>query len=98
MAAIMVIPVNNDLYEYAESVKTRLVASGKYAVVDVSDKLFKEKARDAQLAQYNFICQVGARERDNDEVTVRVRDEGKERGTMSVELFLEELEDRETDG
>eukprot|EP00094_Tigriopus_californicus_P005723 TCALIF_05516-PA protein Name:"Similar to TARS Threonine--tRNA ligase, cytoplasmic (Bos taurus)" AED:0.24 eAED:0.24 QI:16/0.71/0.62/0.87/0.71/0.75/8/94/631 len=72
---VMIVPVGPPFNEYATEVKDRLRASGFCADTDVDDSnTMNKKVRNAQIAQYNFIFVLGEKERSNQTVNVRTRD------------------------
>ncbi|KAJ2471050.1 threonyl-tRNA synthetase [Coemansia sp. RSA 2322] len=91
---VMVVPVTTAVYEYAEQVRDRLHAGGFYADVDVGGDQLNKKIRNAELAQYNFICVVGVVEMQEGSVNVRCRDnlgaKGKDK-TVPLGAFVEQL-------
>ncbi|KAJ2426691.1 threonyl-tRNA synthetase [Coemansia sp. RSA 2531] len=91
---IMVIPIDKDIYDYAAQVQNSLHEAGFYADVDLSGDKRDKKIRNAEIAQYNFICVVGAEEREEVSVNVRCRDdvESKARGkTVPLPSFISQL-------
>lgn len=49
-------------------VKAQIMDAGFYVDVDDSTKQLNKKVREAQLAQYNYILVVGAKEQENGSV------------------------------
>ncbi|KAJ1844269.1 threonyl-tRNA synthetase, partial [Coemansia sp. RSA 2708] len=91
---VMVVPVTGAVCEYAERVRQQLHTAGFYVDVDVGADTLNKKIRNAELAQYNFICVVGAREKDEGSVNVRSRDDAdtKAKGqTVSIDAFIGKL-------
>ncbi|XP_077989608.1 threonine--tRNA ligase 1, cytoplasmic-like isoform X2 [Glandiceps talaboti] len=71
----MVVPVGPTVNDYAEQVKNQLFEAGFLCDVDVdAGDTMNKKIRNAQLAQYNFILVVGEKEKTNNTVNVRTRD------------------------
>ncbi|KAJ2401824.1 threonyl-tRNA synthetase [Coemansia sp. RSA 2530] len=90
----MVIPVQMNLCDYAAQVKRSLHEAGFYADVDLSGDKMEKKIRNAEIAQYNFICVVGPKELEEVSVNVRCRDdiESKARGkTIPLTSFISQL-------
>merc|ERR1711981_485521 len=84
----MVVPVGPPFNAYAQDVRDRLKGSGFCADVDVDDgNTMNKKVRNAQLAQYNFILVVGEKEKENETVNVRTRD-NKVHGECSVDSVI----------
>lgn len=81
----MMVPIGPVFNDYARSVAAKLRAEGFCCDVDTDDgTTMNKKVRNAQLAQYNFIFVVGEKEKSNDTVNVRTRD-NKVHGEKSVE-------------
>ena len=70
---ILVVPVSNATYTYAQEIKDIFHAEF-HADVDLSEIKMEKKIRNGQMAQYNFIFVVGAQEEANRTVNVRTRD------------------------
>ncbi len=84
----MVVPVAPPFNDYAKKVKDSMHAAGFCADTDVDDSnTMNKKVRNAQLAQYNFIFVVGEKERSNNTVNVRTRD-NKVHGEFTVDAVL----------
>ncbi|KAJ1950786.1 threonyl-tRNA synthetase, partial [Linderina macrospora] len=91
---VMVVPVTGVVYDYAKEVQEQLHAAGFHAEVDLGGETLNKKIRNAELAQYNFICVVGAQEAEEKSVNVRCRDDvgTKAKGqTIPNAKFIEEL-------
>lgn len=73
---IMVIPVSPICNKYALEVAQDLYSHGFEAEADTSPLLLNKKIRNAQLARWNFIFVVGAKEMESNMVTIRPRDAG----------------------
>ncbi|KAJ1792287.1 threonyl-tRNA synthetase [Coemansia sp. RSA 1807] len=92
---VMVVPVTGVVYEYAEKVKQQLHEAGYFVDVDVSADTLNKKIRNAEIAQYNFICVVGAQEMEEGSVNVRCRDDvgTKAKGqTVPVTAFVQQMD------
>lgn len=70
---IIVVPVSEKSFSYAEEVRNFYWDAGFYADWDKSDHRFDKKIREAQVAQYNFILVVGEKEAQEKSVNVRTR-------------------------
>uniref|UniRef100_A0A8C0R536 threonine--tRNA ligase n=1 Tax=Canis lupus dingo TaxID=286419 RepID=A0A8C0R536_CANLU len=87
---VMVIPVGPTCEKYALQVKKRQ-EKGFMADVDLDHSCtLNKKIRNAQLAQYNFILVVGEKEKTNNAVNVRTRD-NKIHGEISVTSAIHKL-------
>ncbi|KAM4833095.1 threonine--tRNA ligase 2, cytoplasmic isoform X1 [Urocitellus parryii] len=88
---VMVIPVGSTCEEYAVQVSNEFFGEGFMADVDLDDSCtLNKKIRNAQLAQYNFILVVGEKEKINNAVNVRTRD-NKIHGEISVTSAINKL-------
>jgi threonyl-tRNA synthetase len=90
---IMICTINNSVENYAQLVRQRLHDEGFETEVDTSDKTIQKKVRQHQLAQFNYILVVGKEEANEQVVNVRIRDEKKERGKISVDDLIGELKE-----
>uniref|UniRef100_A0A8B9ZZV1 threonine--tRNA ligase n=1 Tax=Anas zonorhyncha TaxID=75864 RepID=A0A8B9ZZV1_9AVES len=84
---VMVVPVGPTSEEYAQ----QFFEAGFMSDVDLDQSCtLNKKIRNAQLAQYNFILVVGEKEKANNAVNVRTRD-NKVHGEISVSSAIEKL-------
>ncbi|GLV43432.1 Threonyl-tRNA synthetase [Carabus blaptoides fortunei] len=87
----MVIPVGPAFDEYANEVQHRLYDAGFMCEVDTdAGDTMNKKVRNAQLAQFNFILVVGEKERTNQTVNVRTRD-NIVHGEIAVNTLIEKF-------
>ncbi len=93
----IVIPITDELNDYASDVSTRLEAAGLRVEVDHRSERMRAKIRDAQLRKIPYMLVVGGREAENGAVAVRLRTEA-DLGAMSIDDFarmaLEAVETR----
>ncbi|XP_066886217.1 threonine--tRNA ligase 2, cytoplasmic isoform X2 [Kogia breviceps] len=88
---VMVIPVEPTCEKYALQVSTEFFEEGFMADVDLDHSCtLSKKIRNAQLDQYNFILVVGEKEKTNNAVNVRTRD-NKIHGEISVTSAIDKL-------
>uniref|UniRef100_A0A8B9VVI0 threonine--tRNA ligase n=1 Tax=Anas zonorhyncha TaxID=75864 RepID=A0A8B9VVI0_9AVES len=89
---VMVVPVGPTSEEYAQQVRVdEFFEAGFMSDVDLDQSCtLNKKIRNAQLAQYNFILVVGEKEKANNAVNVRTRD-NKVHGEISVSSAIEKL-------
>ncbi|NXF50228.1 SYTC2 ligase, partial [Oceanites oceanicus] len=88
---VMVVPVGPTSEEYARQVCSEFFEAGFMSDVDLDQSCtLNKKIRNAQLAQYNFILVVGEKEKTNNAVNVRTRD-NKVHGEISVTSAIEKL-------
>ena len=79
---ILVVPVTQSIYGYAQEVRDLLWNKGFFTDVDLSDNTLNKKVRNGELAQYNFVFIVGHEEASSRSVNIRNRDtfEGEAKG------------------
>ncbi|CAM2099194.1 threonine--tRNA ligase 1, cytoplasmic isoform X1 [Caretta caretta] len=88
---VMVVPVGPTCEKYAQQVCHEFFEAGFMADVDLDHSCtLNKKIRNAQLAQYNFILVVGEKEKVNNAVNVRTRD-NKVHGEILVTSAIEKL-------
>ncbi|XP_025941874.1 probable threonine--tRNA ligase 2, cytoplasmic isoform X2 [Apteryx rowi] len=88
---VMVVPVGPASEEYARQVCSDFFEAGFMSDVDLDQSCtLNKKIRNAQLAQYNFILVVGEKEKADNAVNVRARD-NKVHGEISVSSAIEKL-------
>lgn len=87
----MVIPVAPPFDDYAINVQKQLYEAGFQADYDTDPgDTMNKKIRNAQLEQYNFIFVVGEKEKENNTVNVRTRD-NKVHGEHSIGDVIKKL-------
>jgi threonyl-tRNA synthetase len=82
-----VIPVGPDFVEYAVQVSAELKKAGVRATAMLSDERMNAKIRDAQNQKVPYMLVVGAKERDEGTIAVRVRD-GRQLPAMKAAEFV----------
>ncbi|XP_005521510.1 PREDICTED: threonine--tRNA ligase, cytoplasmic [Pseudopodoces humilis] len=93
---VMVVPVGPTSEQYAQQVCNQFFEAGFMSDVDLDQSCtLNKKIRNAQLAQYNFILVVGEKEKANNAVNVRTRD-NKIHGEISVSSAIEKLKKLKT--
>jgi len=88
---VIVCTIKPQFEGYAEIVKQRLFEADIEADIDASDLTIAKKVRKYQLAQYNYILVVGAKEEEEHTVNVRIRDSKLERGAVALDALIQEL-------
>ena len=87
----IVLPVGPSGNDYVEKVRQELYEAGFQVDSELDPGLtINKKVRNAQLAQYNFILVVGDKERENNSVNVRTRD-NRIHGEISVSGLIEKF-------
>ncbi len=84
------LPINDDLAEYAETVKRALESAGLRAEIDRRTESLNRKVRDAQLAKTPLILTIGAKEKEAGTLSVRTLD-GTVRYGISQQDFLDRV-------
>lgn len=88
---VIVVPVTQSCYEYAQSVRDILWSRGFFADVDLGPDTLSKKIRNAEIAQYNFTFVVGAAERDAHSVNVRNRDDAGQKARNDDTVALSKI-------
>jgi threonyl-tRNA synthetase len=86
----IVLPITDKQTEYARGVAKQLEEAGIRATVDERNEKVNLKIRDAQLQKIPYMLVVGAREQENQQVSVRNRKHA-DQGVKSVADFLTEI-------
>ncbi len=89
---VRVLAVSRDQADYAEKVTEALVEAGIRAECDIRNEKIGFKIREAEVLKVPWMLVVGGREVENNEVSVRVHQEG-DRGVMKVSQVIKELLD-----
>merc|ERR1711981_828971 len=88
---VAVVPVGIPFNDYAKQVTDQLRAAGFCAEAKTEDgDTMNKKVRNAQIAQFNFVFVVGEKERSNNTVNVRTRD-NKVHGEYTVEAIIDKF-------
>lgn len=84
---IAIIPVGPDFNDYAVELNNWLRNSGIRSIAMLDEDRMNAKIRQAQQLKIPYMAVVGAKEREDQTVSVRCRD-GRQLGTMSTQAFL----------
>ena len=87
---VMVIPVAESANEYAKELNARFRKDGFRSDVDLSNDRFNAKIRKAQQLKVPYMIIVGEKERDENLISVRMRN-GKQTNGLTYEDFAKEL-------
>jgi threonyl-tRNA synthetase len=90
---VAVIPVGLDFADYAKAVAAELKREGFRAQAMLNDDRMNAKIRNAQGQKVPYMLVVGAKERDEGSVAVRLRD-GRQLEPMALAAFKEYLRDK----
>ncbi|CAD5117678.1 DgyrCDS6428 [Dimorphilus gyrociliatus] len=89
----LIVPIGPVFDEYAKFVGKSIRDAGFQCEVDLDDgTTMNKKIRNGQLSQFNFILVVGQKEKDNNTVNVRTRD-NKVHGERSIEEVIERFKE-----
>jgi len=89
---VKVIPISEKFLGYASSIYERLKLEGYAVELDSSNYTINKKVRNAELAQFNYICVVGEEERKQGCVDLRERGNKDRLGKHTVQQFLKLLD------
>jgi threonyl-tRNA synthetase len=87
---VRVIPVAEAFIDYARSIGAKYQKEGIRAEVDETQETLNKKIRNAELDKINYIIVVGGKEKENNSINVRTR-ENKVSGERKIDEFLEQL-------
>jgi threonyl-tRNA synthetase len=87
---VRVIPVAEAFIDYARSIGAKYHQEGIRAEVDESQETLNKKIRNAELDKINYVIVVGGKEKENNTINVRTR-ENKVSGERKIDEFLEQL-------
>ncbi len=87
---VMVLPIAQDLYPYAETIKSELLKAGIRAEYDFRNEKIGRKIRDAETQKTPYMLVLGKRELEENTVAVRQHGKGAQE-TVSLKAFIERL-------
>lgn len=87
---VRILPISEKFFEAAEVVEKNLRAAGVRVKVDRANEKVGAKIRLAQLARIPYMLVIGAKEQEQNQVSVRHRDRGDE-GALGVDEFTEKV-------
>lgn len=88
---VRVLPINDDLIEYAKEVADKLRSEGIRVTVDSNSDKLGAKIRRAEVLKVPNMVVLGVKEREAGEVSVRSRNSKALEGNFSFEAFLLKL-------
>lgn len=86
----VIVPISGKFLSYAEKVLSNLREAGIRVEVDDRDETMQAKIRDAQMQKIPYMLVVGARERKDKTVSVRLRD-GKDLKVQKLSLVKSKI-------
>jgi len=90
---VRVIPIADEVKEFAVSVMDRLKARGVRAHLDDRSETLNYRIRDGEVHKVPYMAVVGKREAEADSIALRVRGAGKKQEILPVADFVARLED-----
>lgn len=88
---IRLLPVNDDLIEYANEIASKLRAEGIRVNVDGNSDKLGAKIRRAEILKVPNMAVLGVKEREAGEVSIRSRNSKALEGNFTVEDFIKKL-------
>lgn len=92
---VVVAPITSDFDDYAEEVTAKLKHAGLYAKSDLRNEKINYKVREHSVAKIPVIAVVGAKEKENQTVTIR-RIGSDEQEVMKLDDFIKAMVDEAT--
>ena len=92
---IVVCPITSDFNTYAEEVMQKLKKAGLYAKTDLRNEKINYKIREHSVAKIPVIAVVGAKEKENQTVTIRRIGSDKQE-VIKLEDFIKNMVDEAT--
>ena len=89
---VKILPITDGQHEYAYKLKEELITEGIRVEVDDRNEKTGYKIREAQLQRIPYMLIVGAKEVEENTISVRSRKDG-DIGTMKVKEFKEKIID-----
>jgi threonyl-tRNA synthetase len=90
---VRVIPIADEVKEFAKSVVERLKARGARVHLDDRSETLNYRIREGEVQKIPYMAVVGKREAEADSIALRVRGAGKKQEIMTVADFLARVED-----
>lgn len=87
---VKILPITDNQHTQAEEVKNKLIKAGIRVVLDDRNEKVGYKIREAQLEKVPYMLVIGAKEAQDDTVSVRSR-ENAENEVMQVDEFVEKI-------
>lgn len=85
---VILLPINQDLADHAEDIKSKLEAFNIRCEVDARSETLKKKVRDAQLNYIPLIITIGDKEKETQTLSVRTLD-GKVKMGLTIDEFTQ---------
>ena len=87
---VKILPISENEVEYANDIKEKLIDLGYRVEVDSSNEKIGYKIREAQLEKVPYMLVLGAKEKEANVVSVRMRN-GEKKDNVSIDQFITEF-------
>lgn len=87
---VKILPISENEVEYANSIREILLQDGYRVETDSSNEKIGYKIRNAQLQKIPYMLVLGAKEKEENKISIRMRN-GEKKDNVSIEELLEEL-------
>ena len=87
---VKLLPISQAHHDFAKKVEEKMLAQGIRVELDDRSETLSAKIRDAQLEQVPYMMVVGDKEMENETVTLRRREGGKQ-AVMTIDAFAEQI-------
>lgn len=87
---VKILPISENEVEYANSIREILLQDGYRVETDSSNEKIGYKIRNAQLQKIPYMLVLGAKEKEENKISIRMRN-GDKKDNVSIEELLEEL-------
>lgn len=88
-----ILPVLEDNYQYALTVKNQLEAKGFRVTINNSENTLSKRIREAEMQKIPYLIVVGKKEEEQQTIAVRKRGQG-DLGSQKLETFIESLQEQ----
>ena len=85
---VRVLPISDDVREFAESVTQKLKDAGLRAALDDRSDTLNYRIRDGEVMKVPYMAVIGKREAESNQIAVRVRGAGKKQDIIGVDEFV----------
>lgn len=89
-AQVLLIPIKDTVYTYAQEVKEKLEANNIRVDIDLCNETLDKRIRNAELEKIPYCLIIGEREAKQGQVSVRKKGSG-EQGAVALDKFIEQL-------
>lgn len=89
---VKILPISENEVEYANSIREILLQDGYRVETDSSNEKIGYKIRNAQLQKIPYMLVLGAKEKEENKISIRMRN-GEKKDNVSIEELLEELKE-----